>query len=65
MAAAAAHGAAAFFRHYVLRAGFLDGWAGFLIALSNFEGTFYRYAKFHERHAALGKEPPLPDSLKR
>jgi hypothetical protein len=49
----------------VLRAGFLDGWAGFLIALSNFEGTFYRYAKFHERHAALGKEPPLPDSLKR
>jgi len=23
----------------------LDGWAGFVLALSNFEGTFYRYAK--------------------
>ena len=22
--------------------GFLDGWAGFVIAFSNFEGTFYR-----------------------
>jgi glycosyltransferase involved in cell wall biosynthesis len=65
MAAALAHGAAAFLRHYVLRAGFLDGWAGFVIALSNFEGTFYRYAKFFERKAAPGAEPPLPDSLKR
>jgi glycosyltransferase involved in cell wall biosynthesis len=65
MAAALAHGAAAFLRHYVVRAGFLDGWAGFLIALSNFEGTFYRYAKHYERKAALGAEPPLPESLKR
>jgi hypothetical protein len=23
----------------------LDGWAGFVISLGNFEGTFYRYAK--------------------
>jgi glycosyltransferase involved in cell wall biosynthesis len=65
MAAALAHGAAAFFRHYVLRAGFLDGWAGFVIALSNFEGTFYRYAKYHERMRGLAAEPPLPHSLKR
>lgn len=65
MAAALAHGAAAFLRHYVLRAGFLDGWAGFVIALSNFEGTFYRYAKYHERVAGLAAEPPLPHSLKR
>ena len=35
----------AFFRIYVLKLGFLDGWAGFVIALGNFEGTFYRYAK--------------------
>jgi len=48
----------------VVRAGFLDGWAGFVIALSNFEGTFYRYAKHYERKAALGAEPPLPHSLK-
>jgi glycosyltransferase involved in cell wall biosynthesis len=65
MAAALAHGTAAFLRHYLFRAGFLDGWAGFVIALSNFEGTFYRYAKHYERKAALGAEPPLPDSLKR
>lgn len=65
MAAALAHGVAAFLRHYVFRAGFLDGWAGFVIALSNFEGTFYRYAKYYERRAALGAEPPLPHSLKR
>ena len=38
----------AFVRMYILRLGFLDGWAGFVIALSNFEGTFYRYAKLTE-----------------
>jgi len=65
MAAALGHGLAAFLRHYVVRAGFLDGWAGFVIALSNFEGTFYRYAKYYERKAAPGAEPPLPHSLKR
>jgi glycosyltransferase involved in cell wall biosynthesis len=65
MASALAHGLAAFLRHYVVRAGFLDGWAGFVIALSNFEGTFYRYAKYHERMARLAAEPPLPRSLKR
>jgi glycosyltransferase involved in cell wall biosynthesis len=60
-----AHGAGAFLRHYVLRAGFLDGWAGFIIALSNFEGTFYRYAKYVERKKGLAREPALPASLKR
>lgn len=65
MATALAHGVAAFVRHYVFRAGFLDGWAGFIIAVSNFEGTFYRYAKYYERQAAPGAEPPLPPSLKR
>lgn len=39
------HGSAAFFRHYILKGGFLDGWVGFVIAFGNFEGTFYRYAK--------------------
>lgn len=39
------HGLWAFFRIYVLKRGFLDGWAGFVLALGNFEGTFYRYAK--------------------
>src|SRR6266850_4640973 len=34
-----------FFRTYVLRAGFLDGSHVFMLAVSNAEGTFYRYAK--------------------
>jgi hypothetical protein len=32
-------------KHYIFKLGFLDGWAGFVIALGNFEGTFYRYVK--------------------
>ncbi|MBI5429534.1 MAG: glycosyltransferase family 2 protein [Nitrosomonadales bacterium] len=35
----------AFFRSYVLRAGFLDGREGFMIAVSTAEVTYYRYAK--------------------
>jgi glycosyltransferase involved in cell wall biosynthesis len=39
------HGLWAFFRTYVLRAGFLDGPEGFLLAVANAEGTYYRYMK--------------------
>lgn len=39
------HGIWAFLKHFVFKRGFLDGWAGFVIALSYFEVTFYRYAK--------------------
>jgi len=35
----------AFFRTYVLRAGFLDGREGFMLAFATAEGTYYRYAK--------------------
>jgi glycosyltransferase involved in cell wall biosynthesis len=42
---AIAHGAAAFLRTYVLRRGFLDGQLGFALAVSNAEGTYYRYLK--------------------
>jgi len=45
MGLALLHGIWAFIRIYILKLGFLDGWAGFVLALSNFEGTFYRYAK--------------------
>lgn len=34
-----------FMRTYVLRAGFLDGREGFMLAVSNAEGTYYRYLK--------------------
>jgi glycosyltransferase involved in cell wall biosynthesis len=40
-----ARGLFAFFRTYVLRLGFLDGREGFLLAVANAEGTYYRYMK--------------------
>jgi glycosyltransferase involved in cell wall biosynthesis len=39
------HGLYAFLRTYVLRAGFLDGAEGFLLAVANAEGSYYRYMK--------------------
>jgi len=39
------HGVWAFFRTYILRAGFLDGGQGFALAISNGQGTYYRYIK--------------------
>jgi len=43
-----AHGFGMFFKMYILRLGILDGWPGFIIAWSNLEGTFYKYAKLAE-----------------
>lgn len=40
-----AHGLAAFFTTYVWRLGVLDGAPGFLLAVANAEGTYYRYMK--------------------
>ena len=39
------HGLFAFLRAYILRRGFLDGAEGFLLAVANAEGTYYRYMK--------------------
>lgn len=57
MAKALSHGLGAFLQIYILKKGFLDGWAGFVIALGNFEGTFYRYSKLMEKQAGW-EEPP-------
>jgi len=38
-----------FIQHFVFKLGFLDAWPGFVIALANFEGTFYKYAKLYEQ----------------
>jgi glycosyltransferase involved in cell wall biosynthesis len=45
MAKALGHGLWAFLRTYVIKLGFLDGRLGFALALSNAEGTYYRYFK--------------------
>lgn len=42
---AVASGLWAFVRTYLLQRGFLDGRRGFLLAVSNAEGTYYRYVK--------------------
>jgi glycosyltransferase involved in cell wall biosynthesis len=42
---AVARAAWAFVRTYFLRAGFLDGREGFMLAVATAEGTYYRYAK--------------------
>ena len=50
---AIAHGLWAFVRTYFLRAGFLDGREGFMLSVSNAEGTYYRYLKL----MMLGNKP--------
>jgi hypothetical protein len=49
-----AHGLWAFIKHYFFKLGFLDGAPGFVIAVGNFEGTFYRYLKALEKHTKPG-----------
>jgi len=41
------HGLWAFLRTYLLRAGFLDGAEGLMLAISNAEVTYYRYLKLY------------------
>lgn len=60
MWSALGHATWAFIKHYIFKLGFRDGWAGFVIAFGNFEGTFYRYAKRYEEIKAwqrLAVEP--------
>lgn len=59
MGKALGHGLWSFFQMYILKKGILDGWPGLVIALGNFEGTFYKYAKLHEAQAGW-KSPDSP-----
>lgn len=52
------HGLWAFFRTYFLRLGFLDGRMGLVLAVSNAEGTYYRYLKLWLLRQTAGKVPP-------
>ena len=63
MASALGHGLWAFLKHYIFKRGFIDGWAGFVIAFGNFEGTYYRYAKRYE--VAQNWTPPASEPLRR
>lgn len=57
MAKAFFHGAWAFIHLFLFKRGLLDGWPGFVIALGNFEGTFYKYAKLTEKKSGW-RYPP-------
>ena len=52
------HGLWAFVRTYFLRLGFLDGQMGLLLAISNAEGTYYRYLKVWLLNRQRGQNPP-------
>ena len=54
-----------FFKHYVLKMGFRDGWPGFIIALSSFEGSFYKHAKRVEAMKHEQWSPPPSERLER
>jgi len=49
------HGIWAFIRTYIIRAGFLDGGQGFALAISNGQGTYYRYIKLWHLHQEARK----------
>ena len=61
MGKALVHALWAFIKHFIVKLGFLDGWAGFVIAFGNMEGTFWRHAKRYEtaRDWQPPKSPPL------
>ena len=55
---AVGHGLWAFVRTYILQLGMLDGRMGFVLAISNAEGTYYRYLKLWLLQRNAGKRPP-------
>jgi hypothetical protein len=55
---ALSHGIWAFFRTYILRAGFMDGAPGLMLAIYNAECTYYKYLKFREMNQ-VGSKPQV------
>ena len=55
VAGAMGHGAWAFFRTYVLRAGFLDGSHGLALSISNAQTSYYKYLKLWQMAQDLDK----------
>jgi glycosyltransferase involved in cell wall biosynthesis len=52
------HGLWAFVRTYLIKRGFLDGRLGFVLAVSNAEGTYYRYLKLWLMQSRRPTTPP-------
>jgi hypothetical protein len=56
LGSAIGHGLWTFLRTYLLKRGFLDGREGFIMAVSNAEGTYYRYLKLMYLNETDGKQ---------
>ncbi len=54
---AVGHGVFAFLRGYVFKLGFLDGRQGFMLAISNAEGSYYKYVKLLELQRSAKQAP--------
>jgi hypothetical protein len=52
------HPAAAFFRNYVLRRGFLDGTAGLIVSSMNAYYVFLKFAKLWASEPSRSQRPP-------
>jgi glycosyltransferase involved in cell wall biosynthesis len=63
MFTALSRGLWSFFQMYIVKKGIFDGWPGLVIAIGNFQGTWYKYAKLHELHADW--QPPESQPLRR
>jgi glycosyltransferase involved in cell wall biosynthesis len=63
MLTALSRGCWSFFHMYILKKGILDGWPGVVIALGNFQGTFYKYAKLVELQSSW--QPPDSPPLRK
>lgn len=50
------HAFMAFFKSYILKRGFLDGYAGFLISAYNGHTAFYKYLKLYEKNQARAEK---------
>lgn len=51
------HGLWTFFRSYILKCGFLEGRQGFILAVANAEGCYYRYLKLlHLQQQAVDQD---------
>jgi hypothetical protein len=62
LAKAIQHGFWSFIKTYFLRLGFLDGREGFMLAVSNAEGVYYRYLKLYYLQQSEGNGDDAPRS---
>jgi len=50
-----------FFKSFVLKGGFLDGWRGLAIAYGDATGAFFKHMKRHSDTATAADKPELPE----